>query len=348
MTSKVRCATIGLGMGWNHVRFLSECAEAEVVGVADLNTASFEKVTGVVPIERCFTDYRAMLRETRPDLVTIALPNSLHAAVAIEAMEAGAHVLGEKPMAMNTAEALTIRDAAERLGKRFGLNLRFRFTPQARALKAMADDGFLGECYHAYTRWTRQDGFPGFGGWFGQKRLSGGGPLIDLGVHRLDLALWLMGNPNPVTVSGACHDKVGVPRAQAAGKVFDVEDFATGFVRCDDGSSIIFESSWGNFQEKKEDMYTKVTGTQGALIYHNPAGSSVLEAEYIGQQNGNIVKGTIQTTGAAMDPYSEMARCILTDRPFPASAEDGIRLQKILDGLYLSALEEREVSLASL
>lgn len=343
-SSKVRCAVIGLGMGWAHCKSFSECPEAEIVGVVDLNPDQYDRVKDFASPDAFYTDYKEMLKKAKPDLVTIALPNFLHAKVAIEAMKAGANVLGEKPMAMTTKEAIKMRDTAEKLGKKLGINLSYRFTPQARALKDMADQGFLGDPYHAFSKWTRLDGFPRFGGWFGQHEFSGGGPLIDLGVHRIDLALWLMGSPQPVTVSGMAHKQIGVPRAKKQKLKFDVEDFATGFVRFDNGASLVFEISWGNFQQKKEDMYTKVTGTKGALIHHNPGDQYDFSAEYITEEAGHVVSGTItETRGELRDSYAEMVHCIIDDRPFLASPEDGIHIQQILDGLYKSAKLGREV-----
>jgi predicted dehydrogenase len=344
-SSKVRCAVIGLGMGRGHAENYSKNPEADLVAIADLDEARLEKYAHLLKKpEACYSDYKEMLKAVKPDLVSIALPNFLHAPVAIDCLQAGAHVLGEKPMAMNVTEAVQIRDAAEKAGKRFGLNLSYRFSPPARALKDMAGDGLLGEVYHAFTRWTRLDGFPGFGGWFGQKKMSGGGPLIDLGVHRLDLALWLMGSPQPVTVSGCAHQKIGVPRAREAGKAFDVEDFSTGFVRLDGGASLIFEISWAGFQEEKEMMRTVVMGDKGALIQRNHDGHYGFTAEVIREQSGHITRGELTLPrGDLRNPYDEMVHCVRNDQPFLATAEDGIRIQQILDGLYESAEKGHEI-----
>ncbi len=343
-SSKVRCAVIGLGMGWNHAKAFKECPEAELVACVDMNPAIYEKVKDWIPAEAFFTDYKEMLKKVKPDLVTIALPNFLHATVAIDAMRAGASVLGEKPMAMTTREAIKIRDEAAKLKRLFGLNLSYRFTPQARALKGMAEEGFLGKPYHARTQWTRLDGFPRFGGWFGQKKLSGGGPLIDLGVHRIDLALWLMGNPKPLTVSGATHHHIGVTRGKATKQKFDVEDLAAGFVRLENGVSLVFEISWGNLQRKTEDMFTQVVGTEGALIHSNPVDGYDFKAEYVKREAGQYVRGEVFKADADFrNPYAEMVHCIVNKKPFLATAEDGIAIQQILDGLYKSAQTGREV-----
>jgi len=113
-----------------------------------------------------------MLKDVKPDLVSIALPNFLHASVSIDCLRAGAHVLCEKPMALDVKQARRMAMIAKQAGRKFGINLSYRFTPAARALKDMAERGFLGQPYHATTRWLRRDAFPGFGGWFGQKNAS--------------------------------------------------------------------------------------------------------------------------------------------------------------------------------
>src|SRR5207302_192754 len=149
--------------------------EAQLVGVVDANPKQLEPCVPKLGANACFTDYKKMLKEIRPDLVSIALPNFLHAPVSIDCMRAGAHVFCEKPMALDVRQAQRMQIISRETRRKLGINLSYRFTPAARALKDMADQGFLGQSYHASTRWLRRDGFPGFGGWFGKKRVSGGG-----------------------------------------------------------------------------------------------------------------------------------------------------------------------------
>lgn len=335
---------IGLGWGTSHVKGYLETPEAQLVALVDADPKRFAAWEGNVGEKGCFTDHRRMLEEAKPDLVSIAIPNFLHAPVAIDCLRAGANVLVEKPMALNMAEAVQMRDEAERHKRKLGINLSFRFTPQARALKDMADAGFLGEAYHASTRWTRREGFPGFGGWFGQKRLSGGGPLIDLGVHRIDLAMWLMGSPSPVSVSGATHHRIGLPRAKQLEQAFDVEDFATGFIRFDNGASLVMEISWAGHQAQAEMMNTTVMGTAGTLVHRNEGGGYAFVGEYYHAAHGHMLAGCVAAARADVrSSYGEMVRAILNDTKPIADAEDGIRIQRVLDGLYESAASGREV-----
>ncbi len=344
MSSPVRCAVIGLGMGSHHLEGYLATPEAKVVAIADADAKRLEKYADKVGRENCYTDYKEMLKKAKPDLVSVALPNFLHAPVSIDALKAGAHVLCEKPMALNVAQARKMIDVAHKAKRKLGINLSYRFTPPARALKEMADDGFCGKVYHGFTCWTRRDGFPGFGSWFGQKKLSGGGPLIDLGVHRIDMAMWLMGNPQPETVSGTAHHQIGVPRAKAQGKLYDCEDLAAGFIRFKNGASLLFEISWGNHQKDPERMSTTVIGTKGTLIHRNEGGGY----NFVGEYHSNIGKHKVDGKVAFADSsirnaYGSMVQSILDNTRPIADGEDGIRIQQVLDGLYKSAQIGKEV-----
>lgn len=332
-------------MGKFHVASYLKNPRAEVVGYADVNPAALARCAETVPAARGFTDYREMLRETRPDLVSVALPNALHAPVTIDCMEAGADVLCEKPMSVNLEGALLMESEARRMGKTIYMNLTQRFGAFNRAAKAITDSGELGEIYHGFTSWTRRNGIPGFGGWFGQKQLSGGGPLIDLGVHRLDIAMWLMGMPKPVTVSGCTHFRRGVPRASAEGKPFDVEDFATGFIRFDNGASLLFEISWEGFQRDRERQCLRLIGTKAGLEAEpGPQGWALtLSHDLAGQQ---LASEMLPPKGPEPFPCEVLVNCILDGTPFAATARDGIRMQIILDALYASAASGREIYIA--
>lgn len=342
----LRCAVIGLGMGRNHARRYHEDPDATLVAVADLDESRLADWEPTVGEGHTYTDYKQMLREEKPDIVSIGLPNFLHKPVTLDCLEAGAHVLCEKPMAMNVAEAREMKAAAEAAGKTLGIHLSTRFGAKQRAMKDLADAGAIGEAYHAYTHWTRRDGMPGFGGWFGQKDLSGGGPLIDLGVHRIDLAMWLMGEPTPVTVSGQTHSQIGVKRAKEQGKKYDVEDFAAGFVRFSNGASLVFEASWAGMQEHKESLYTRVMGSKGALVTTTaPPDWNNVPATFIHRVNGMLLESAIDVPGDRYkNSVSEFVAAIKEGRPYLATPDDGIRIQQVLDGLYASAREGKEIN----
>jgi len=341
--NNVRIGIIGMGMGKFHLRHYLEHPAATVVGIADLARERLDLAAQSAPNASLYQDYETMLKEQRPDLVSVALPNHLHEPVSVAALKAGAHVLCEKPMSTDIESALRMRDAAEATGRNLWINFSQRFSPSAVWAKRLADSGELGELYHGYAKWTRRNGFPGFGGWFGQKAFSGGGPLIDLGVHRIDFMLWLMGKVKPLTVSGATHHQFGIPKAKALGKTFDVEDFATGFVRLDSGASMLFEVSWGGHQVAREEQTLRLMGTKGTIetvpgqdgpetfVCHELAGEPV---------NSRFEKGDKQPTS-----YESALESVLHDKPFCTSAEDGIRLQIVLNALYESAARGKEIDI---
>lgn len=340
---KLKVAVIGLGMGRMHLQEFSRHSGAEVVGFADVDESRFARCRELAPKARTYTDYKQLLRTEKPDLVTVALPNFLHEQVVCDALREGAHVLCEKPMSLQVESALRMRDAAEAHGRGLYINFSKRFSPQGQAARRLVDEGALGPVYHAISYWTRRDGIPGFGGWFGQKEKSGGGPLIDLGVHQLDLVLWLMGKVKPVTVSGCAHQRRAVVKAREAGKAFDVEDLACGFLRMDNGASIQLEVSWDGYYARKECSGFRLMGECGGLeTAPGPHGPSTLH--YAHDVAGSAVNSVPLQHPHSNGSCHELASCLLENRPFSATAADGIRVQIILDALYESAASGREVA----
>ena len=343
---EVKIGIIGLGMGRIHLESYLQAPGAKIVGLADLDEERLRQNKSKAPEARAYTQAEEMLREEKPDLVSVALPNFLHEKMTVAALEAGAHVLCEKPMSMNVESALRMRDKADACGKSLFINFSKRFSPVAQTAKSLVEDGALGPVYHAYCQWTRRNGIPGFGGWFGQKDKSGGGPLIDLGVHELDQVLWLMGKAKPATVSGMAHYRRGLEMARQQGKTFDVEDFATGFIRTDNGASILFEVSWEGYQVRKEQHALRLHGEKGSLeTAPGPHGDYSLHLCH--DVAGHAFNSVPLRQEPTLSSYETLVQCLLEDRPFPATAEDGIRIQIILDALYESATSGREVEVAT-
>ncbi|MBM4087493.1 MAG: Gfo/Idh/MocA family oxidoreductase, partial [Planctomycetes bacterium] len=208
MSKKLRMGVVGLRMGKNHAKAYQTHPQAELVAVCDLNEELLKATAAELKVGQAFTDAKTMFREAGLDAVSIATPNKFHAPLSIGAMDAGLHVLCEKPMAMNAKEGAQMNAAARKARKNLMINFSYRFSDMSQALKAQVDAGVIGDVYFGRTVWHRRRGIPGFGGAFTMKELSGGGPLIDLGVHRLDLALWLMGYPEPVAVSGSAYNVI--------------------------------------------------------------------------------------------------------------------------------------------
>ncbi len=347
---KLRAGVIGLGIGKSHVLKYREHPQCEVCAVADSDPVRLAEQASALGIPDSFTSGEALIDAKQCDIISIATPNKFHKDLTIRALRAGAHVLCEKPMAMNAAEAREMLAVSRETGKRIMINFSYRFTPQAQALKARVDAGDLGEAYYGRTSWLRRRGMPGFGGWFGDKSLAGGGPLIDLGVHRIDLALWLMSFPQPEWIMGATYDPIATAIAEREGKTFSVEDLATGFIRFKNGATLSLEASWAANIKENELMETRVLGTKGGLIHRNIKESYEYEAEFFEDHEGYLYDSTMHSATAwgagARQTKSAMhhfVSSILEDTPHDADGTQGLVVMEILDALYKSASEKKPV-----
>jgi predicted dehydrogenase len=265
----------------------------------------------------------------------------------LAALEAGCHVLCEKPMAMNSREARRMLAAARKARRRLMINFSFRFTEQSWALKKQVDSGLLGQVYFARTVWHRRRGMPGFGGWFGQKRLAGGGPLIDLGVHRMDLAMWLMGHPRPVWVLAQTYDHIAGPIARKTKKAFDVEDLAVAMVRFDNGATMIAEASWAGHIKENELQETRLLGTKAGLVQRNLNETYQYEAEiYLEKEGCPFDMKLHPPVPAAASSYYHFADCIAHNRPHTATGEEGLIVMEVIDAIYESARKGAPVKIS--
>ncbi len=336
----LRVGVIGLGMGRHHIAGYQAHPRVQVVAAADLNETLLNEICDKYGVPKRYTDPEEMLKKEDLQLVSIATPNKFHKPLTLAAFAAGCHVLCEKPMAMNAAEGREMLAAAKKAGKRLMINFSYRFSEQSTALKQQVDSGILGDVYFARTVWHRRRGLPGFGGWFGQKALSGGGPLIDLGVHRLDLALWLMGYPKPVWVLGSTYNPIGSALAEKQGKAFDVEDLAVGLVKFANGATLELEASWATNMKESEFMETRLYGTKAGLVQRNLDETYRFEAEIYLEQNGAHFDMKLHPPlPGATSPYYHFADAILSGRPHIATGEEGLLVMEILDALYRSAAE---------
>ena len=347
MAELLRVGVIGLGMGRNHVAGFQSHPGCKVVAVSDLKADLLKEIADKYGVEKRYPSGEEMLAKEKLDVVSIATPNISHKSLPFAALEAGCHVLCEKPMAMNAAEAREMLAAARKAGKRLMIDFSYRFTEQSMALKAQVDAGILGDVYFGRTVWHRRRGMPKFGGWFGQKAFSGGGPLIDLGVHRLDLALWLMGYPKPVWVMGSTYNPIGSAQAARENKLFDVEDLAVGLIKFDNGATLEVEASWAANIKESELMETRLLGTKAGLVQRNLEETYKFEAELYLEKEGVHFDMQVHppyppVTGA----MNHLIESILTDKPHIADGTEGLRVMEILDAIYRSAAEGKPVQIA--
>lgn len=242
--------------------------KAEVVAIADVAQKAVDAAVAEFAIPHGYTDYREMFAQERLDAVVVCTPNKFHAPITIDALNQGLHVLCEKPMALNATEAAEMTRAARATGKTLMIAYRYRQQAAARAAKTIIASGELGDIYMIRVNGLRRRGIPSWGV-FTNKEMQGGGALVDYGVHLLDLALWLAGNPQPVEVSGITSQRLGTrpnvnPWGQWDYQNFQVEDHAAAFIRFAGGVAMQLEVSWAlNIADSSESI--SFSGTEGGL-----------------------------------------------------------------------------------
>lgn len=338
MSNKIKVAVVGLGIGKSHLKGYQGHPDAEVVAICDMNPERLAQVAREFGVAKTYTDVDAMLKAEKLDALSVCTPNKFHAPLTTQALENGLHVLCEKPMAMNTAEAVAMNELAKKKGLNLMINFSYRFNAMSQALKNEVDKGAFGDFYFGRTVWHRRRGMPGFGGWFGDKELAGGGPLIDLGVHRIDLALWLMGYPEPMSVFGSTYNPLASEIAAKEGKKFTVEDLACGVVKFKNGATLMVEASWALNVKHKEEMVTRLCGTKGGLVQQNANGEYQFTAEMYTDDKGFFYTRTLDfTTASVPTAMYEFIESIKEKRPPSASGDHGVKVMKILDGIYQSA-----------
>lgn len=328
---------VGLGIGKHHLRGYLTHPGARVVALCDLNEDLLRQVADENRIEGRYTDFDKMLETEGLDVVSVCTPNVLHMPQTLKALAAGCHVLVEKPMAMNAEEGRKMVEAAEKAGKRLMINFSYRFNKDSYSLKAQVDRKILGDVYFARTVWHRRRGVPKLGGWFSTKAQSGGGPLIDLGVHRLDLALWLMGYPEPDWAVGGVYDTLMKQIVKKTKKHSSVEDMAVGMVHFKNGAMLEIEASWASNRSEAEYMRTRLYGTKGGMVHHNLNGTYEFTSEIIVEEPGGIfTKKICQPEIEVPTAMKYFLDCILSGKPHMAHGGEGLKVMKILDAIYRS------------
>jgi len=345
---KVKVGIIGAGSIARHAHVPSFTAldDVEVAAICDPKLDRAKALAKEFDIPKTFADYRKLLREG-VDAVIVAAPNKLHAPVSIAALESGKHVLCEKPLATSKAEVKRMLDAAGKAKRLLMGAFSFRYQAEVQAMAGFIKSGKVGRPYYAKACYLRRRGTPGFGGWFTNKELAGGGALFDIGVHVLDGALFLMGMPKPVAVSGQTFLKFKNARefpggwgyAEKGGTI-DVEDAACALVRLEDGGVIVVEASWALNVTEPGIMALSIMGEKGGVSYKPLKG--------VTRMNGNLVEVTFPEAGKT-NAYEAEAKdfinSIRTGKPPLGRAEDALVVAEIMDAIYKSAARGAEVRL---
>lgn len=349
MSKKTKVAVIGTGSiaQSKHIPAYLKHPDAEIVAICDIDPETLEKVGNDLELDEKFRflDYNELLKMGEIEAVDICTPNYVHADPTIKALLAGKHVIVEKPIALNAEEGAAMVDASRKSGKKLMVALCQRWRSDVQALKRFIDAGDMGEIYYARVHALRRRGIPSWGV-FTQKDKQGGGPMIDIGVHILDLTLWLMGHPKPIAASGLCYTKFGT-RPGLVGLFgawdhtnYTVEDFATGLVRFENGASLVIESSFAANIEKAI-FNTTLLGTEG--------GCQLDPLKMFREERQTLIDATpvfLPQVGTHEAEIFDFIEAVREDKPAPVPGEDGLMVTRIIDAIYQSSDEGKEVRIA--
>ena len=348
---KIRIGVVGTG-GISHshmIGYQKLCDEGvvELVAACDINKERAKIWAEKFGFAEVYGDHKEMLAKSDLDAISVCTWNNSHAPISIDALNAGVHVLCEKPPAMNTKQTIEMKAAEEKSGKTLMLGFVRRFNSNARLIKDFAAKGFFGEFNYSKIAVTRRCGCPL--GWFANKELAGGGPLIDNGVHLIDMVRYLTGNPKPVSCYAATYDNIG-SRTHIKGVKFyesadpsdfnDVEDLAVGIVRFDTGMTLALEFSYS--QEISEDVISvELYGSKGGAVMEP-------DLKLMTEMNGYLVDITPNLIISGWEEIFEnevrsFVNVIKGNEQNRNTIDDGIELMRIIDALYESAALKREV-----
>lgn len=345
----VRIGMVGAGMIAHHAsREILAHGQAEISAAFDINENRLKELQKAFDIPQGYTRPEDIFADQDVDAVYIAVPNAFHAELAIAALDAGKHVILDKPFAINIREAEQVAVAVQRSGKLFTLGMNFRYSEAAQTVRSLVANGTLGEIYHAKSYLYRRSGIPRFGTWFCEKDKAGGGALLDIGVHMLDLALFITDNFQPVSVSGQTYRTFGHRKIGEGGwgmsdrgeHKFDVDDFAAAMIRLKNGAMISLNVTWAMHQKEPDRMNLEVYGSEG--------GASVfpLELYRFGQTEKEYQ--VIQNPSAELiyphqNRFHNFINAILDEEALCVTLDQALTVQKILDAVYESSETGREV-----
>ncbi|MDQ6421174.1 Gfo/Idh/MocA family oxidoreductase [Paenibacillus sp. LHD-117] len=350
--TNIKVGVIGAGaIGNIHMGAFAKAEGAEVAAVADAYLPLAQQRAEEHGIGTVHGSPQELLEDESIDAVVIGVPNQFHAPLAIEALKRGKHVLLEKPMAIDSEAARTIVLEAEKSGKVLMMSHQMRWKALNRAVKARIDAGDVGPIYNAKAGWFRKKGIPGWGSWFTRKDQAGGGPLIDIGVHMLDLSLYLMGNPKPVSVYGSTYAEFG-PKREGIGTwgtpnwegYYDVEDLASALIKLDNGATLSLEVSWAaHAAGLPEDPFIHLMGTKGGVSIVGDRGT------YVTHTDNEVAESEITPLDGDEDRdlmTSHFIECVREGKQPIASALSGYTNNRILDAIYESSRTGNEVKLS--
>lgn len=366
---KLQVAVIGCGGIANQKHFpalTSQKDKCEIVAFCDIVKERAEQAVIKYGVEgsKVYTDYNELLQDKDIDVVHVCTPNVAHCPITVAAFERGKHVMCEKPMAATTEDAQKMMDAWKKSGKKFTIGYQNRFRTDAQALKRSCEEGKLGDVYFAKAHALRRRAVPTWGV-FPDKAKQGGGPLIDIGTHALDITLWCMDNYKPATITGSVFEKLGHLPEAAEGNMFgpwdpeayEVEDSAFGYIKMENGATIFLESSWALNIKDSREAATTLCGTkagaemiggmsqQGYDLVFNETTGGVLTEEHI-SDTGAIAFFEGSTGGTPeVKECKQWLEAIIEDKEPLVKPEQAFVVTEILDTIYKSAEQGKEIKL---
>lgn len=343
---KLKIGVVGAGniAKHGHLPAYKKCYNCVPQAICDIDFERAKRVAEEYGIPEVYPSIEEMLEKADIDAVDICTWNNAHAPCLIAAANAGKHVMCEKPLAMSLDDALKMEKAVKENNIIFFLAVPSRFGYENMYLRDMYDNGELGDVYYAKTSYIRRRGTPS--GWFHDKKTSGGGPIIDIGVHRIDAAWYLMGNPKPTRVSANVFYKIGDYQTKGISRwkgtpcpdnQFDCEDSGAGAIHFENGATMVFEASWAiNGPEKSE-----------TFIFGSKAGASVEPLTIYGERNGYLSTDNV-TVKNSNDKFQleieHFADCVLNknyNTKYPI--EQAVNMQRMLQAIYDSAEQGKEI-----
>ncbi|MBM7568193.1 Gfo/Idh/MocA family protein [Paenibacillus sacheonensis] len=349
--AKARVGIIGCGgiANGKHLPSLSQVKEAEIVAFCDIIVEKAEQAKAKYGTEeaKVYADYKELLQDKTIDVIHVCTPNDSHAVISIDALEAGKHVLCEKPMAKTAADARKMLEVAKRTGKKLSIGYNNRYRADSRYLKEVCQSGELGEIYFAKAHAIRRRAVPTWGVFLDEEK-QGGGPLIDIGTHALDLVLWMMDNYEPAVVLGRAYHKLSQTEnaANAWGPwdpaKFTVEDSAFAMITMKNGATVILESSWALNSLEVDEAKVSLSGTK--------AGADMKDGLRInGEQNSRLYVKNVELNSGGVAFYegaSETAEvleaawwidAVLNDKETFVKPEQALVVSEILEAIYESS-----------
>jgi predicted dehydrogenase len=344
-SKKLRVGFIGSGgIAQSQMKHLKNYPDVELVAVSDISEAALAKTREAHGVQKTYTDWKEMLQKEALDAVSVCTPNGAHAENSIAALKAGCHVLVEKPLAMNAVEGQAMLDAAAAAKKHLIIAFQQRFQPKVQFFRKLNQDGVFGKVLFMKCQAIRRRGIPNWGV-FGRKDLQGGGPLIDIGVHVMEMAHYVMGSPKPVAASGSIFRYLGDKPSEVVCnwpnwdyKTYTVEDLAVGHIRFENGAVMHVEAS---FAAHAKDSWN--------FSFMGEKGGGELEPLAVRTDRNGYMVDLAPAFLPNQDCFERKLRFFvdtaLYDKPTEAPAMAGLMVQKMIDGIYAAAEKGKEVAI---